>query len=288
MVVDDASTDRSLALLRELAAKSPVPMRITRNRERLGPVRSFEIAIALTTSEIVLLCDQDDIWSANKIERMVSELESEPQLLLLHSDARLIDAGARPLRGSLFDRLAPSRYERRLAERGDWLAVLLRRNFVTGATTALRRSLFELARPLPDLFLHDEWLGLIAAALGASRRIDEALIDYRIHAANYAGLRGAGFRARLRAMTSPRGKYHRDRAQKLESLALRVENLGARVEPFRRELVRQSLEHWHRRAGLPSARIARAPIILEELVSHRYGRYSSGLRSALRDLIEPT
>jgi glycosyltransferase involved in cell wall biosynthesis len=287
VVSDDASRDTTRAIVESTAGRWSGRLTLVRQEINLGAVRNFESALARTTGEIVFLCDQDDVWSADKIARAVREFDRHPDAQLVHSDARLIDASGRSLGRTLLEALAPTRYERNLIEQDRSLEVLLRRNFVTGATTALRRSLFELARPFPQEFLHDEWLALIAAAVGAIRRVEEPLIDYRIHAGNQAGLRGVLLASRLRAMTSGRGDYHVNRARKLDVLFERLSHLGGRVPADRLRIVEACREHWHRRADLPKAPLARLGSIMREWQSGRYRRFSSGPRSALRDLCEP-
>jgi glycosyltransferase involved in cell wall biosynthesis len=46
-----------------------------------------------------------------------------------------------------------------------------------------------------------------------------------------------------------------------------------------------SADHLHVRVSLPERRLVRLPIVLKELVKLRYHRHSSGLRSAVKDLV---
>jgi hypothetical protein len=135
--------------------------------------------------------------------------------------------------------------------------------------------------------LHDEWLALVAASLGRIQCIEETLIDYRVHGGNQSGLRAVGAAARWRAMLSVRGDYHATRARKLVALNERLARVQGGVESDVLQAIRECRSHWETRAALPPSRWQRLPSIASELATRRYWTYSSGWRSALRDLAEP-
>ncbi|MFL5505263.1 MAG: glycosyltransferase, partial [Gemmatimonadales bacterium] len=78
VVRDDDSTDETASLVAAFAERAPFPVRWTCNAERLGPTRNFGAAIADATGEFVALCDQDDVWLPEKLERVVGALMREP------------------------------------------------------------------------------------------------------------------------------------------------------------------------------------------------------------------
>ncbi len=287
IVCDDGSNDETFEIVR--TGLSAYPGRITaqRNPANLGVRQNFEQAMRLARGEFVFLCDQDDIWHAHKVERMLAEAARNPDALLLHSDARIVDDSDAFVGHTLLGDLRLSFSERAHLDREDLLSVLLRRNIVTGAATAVRRELLEYALPIPEGFWHDEWLALIASAIGRVVCINDTLMDYRIHSNNQLGLRGVTASARLSAMTSRRGEYHSTRQRKLEVLLERLRVLGRRVPADRRRLVEACSSHWQIRAGLPRRRFARLGLALREAKGGGYRRFSSGWRSVLRDLVEP-
>jgi glycosyltransferase involved in cell wall biosynthesis len=287
VVSDDASTDASPARVREALAGFGGNLRLHVNPVTLGVVRNFEHALRLAQGDLCFLCDQDDVWRADKVRQMVAAFERKPEILLLHSDARIIDESGRRTGATLFRELRIRARDLAACDAGDALSVLLRRNIVTGATVAVRRELLEIALPIQEGYWHDEWLALIAAAVGSIGRIDEPLIDYRIHRGNQAGVRGVMPALRLRAALSARGTFHTDRARKLDALLERLRRLGARVPLERLRLVEACRDHWSVRANLPRRRIGRVPLILAEWRGERYRRFSNGWRGAVRDLLEP-
>ena len=149
-------------------------LRILRNQTALGVTRNFEQALAACTGEFIALCDQDDRWHDDRIERAVHRFVVQPELLLLHADAELIDERGASLGASLSQGLEISKVERIELTSGNGFRALLRRNLVTGATAMVRRELIAVAAPFPEPWVHDEWLAMVASATGQLDYLPEA------------------------------------------------------------------------------------------------------------------
>lgn len=186
---------RSGPLVRELADAAGLPLRLVQSDIALDAVRAFEAGLGETlrlieaqggpgdAEALIALCDQDDIWHADRLEKGVAALRKSGADLV-HSDARLVAAdGGTVLQRSMFA------YERRKHHPG--LRGLLYRNNITGMTTLMRPRLVRLALPFPAQsgvhFYHDLWLGLLAAATGGVHLIRAPLVDYRQHGSNAIG-----------------------------------------------------------------------------------------------------
>lgn len=280
-VFDDASTDNTLDVIGAYADR--LPIQVKRNDTTLGAVANFSQALAVSSAQIVFLCDQDDIWEPHKVERMLEVMGADPSILLLGTDARIVDDAGSLSGQTLLARLDASAVP---GERGAQLVErLLRRNFATGATIAVRRPLLELALPVPDDCWHDEWLGLVAAVLGALRWLDEPLMRYRLHATNAAGLRHAGLRATARGAVQGGAGHHAWKAAKLATLSSRLHAMQAAAVPAHLALVDEAAGFWAGRAALPDARLARLPRVASGWAAGHYQRFGDGLRSAARDLL---
>lgn len=284
IVSDDGSTDATADVLR--AFEGNLPLELARNETQLGVTANFESALRRARGDLIFLCDQDDVWHKQKVELLLAEAERHPDAMLLHSDARIVDASGADTGRRLFGELHLSSREWSFLGRSEPLPVLLRRNIVTGATSAIRRKLLDYALPIAEEYWHDEWLALIAAAMGPIYRISEPLIDYRIHGSNQAGLRLATPAAQLRAMSSRRGSYHAIKARKLDRLLQRLRGLNGRVSQDCMSLVEACHQHWQERATMPRRRFDRLPVVWQQLQSGSYRRFSSGWRSVVRDLAE--
>ncbi len=290
---DDASSDDTVDLVRaavdahNASGASEVGLRIMRNTVALGVARNFEQAISATTGEFVALCDQDDVWQPQKLERALAALAVQPAVSLVFSDARMVDADGSALGLSLFQTLSMTRRERRLIRRGDAFAALLGRNLVTGATVVFRRALLPVAEPFPADWIHDEWLAAVAAATGRVLMLDEQLVDYRQHGANQIGAARLSASAKLRRVAEGRAARNARLLARASELVDRLERLGGEVSPGILAEARKKLEHESVRSALPAARGARLPAVVGEFLLGRYTRYGRGLMDAGRDLLQP-
>lgn len=294
VVSDDASTDDTVAVIEQTVAdwlvtrpESGLALTVLRNASPLGVTANFERALAACRGEFVALSDQDDVWHVDRIARGVEVLERRPSVLMVASDARMVDSEGAPLGRTLLETIALTAWERTSVREGRALDVLLRRNVFTGATAMLRRELVDRATPFPASWVHDEWLAIMAAALGDVDLIDEALIDYRQHGGNQIGatpLTGSGRFQRLRAPRTDRNERLLARAR---DLAERMPLLEPPVGAVTAARVSEKLEHELVRSALPAARLSRIRPVWHEWRTGRYTSSGLGLQDVLRDIVQP-
>jgi glycosyltransferase involved in cell wall biosynthesis len=287
VVADDGSTDGTLEIVAEVAAGAGVPFVVLPSGARLGVTANFARAIAACSGDVVVLSDQDDVWHDDRVADSLAALDADPEALLVHTDARLVDAAGGPLGVDLLEGLRATGNERReLASGSGAFRVHLRRNLATGATVTFRRRLREAAEPFPSAWVHDEWLTILAAAQGGARYLDRATIDYRQHGSNEIGVARGGLGYLIARMLAPRA----DRYETLATRAALLEERLARlpVPEDVRALARRKARFERARSRYPRVRIARVPAILGGLVRGDY-RDLSSQRSmdALRDLLQP-
>jgi glycosyltransferase involved in cell wall biosynthesis len=290
---DDSSSDNCIevaqATLEACMAERPglsIPLRVIRNATALRVTKNFEQAVSACTGDLIALSDQDDVWHPERLARMAEEFAKRPDLLLLHTDARLVDGERRDLGQSLFHALEVERFELEWIHTGRAFDVFLRRNLVTGATTVFRRALLAHALPFPKEWVHDEWMAIVAAATGRVDVIEEALIEYRQHGGNQIGARRDSFMGKVRKALASRGTTHVTRALKAEQLLERLLSLGDLVAAETIGKLRDKLEHQRFRAALPPSRIARCLPVLREALTGRYNKFGRGARGVVRDLFE--
>jgi glycosyltransferase involved in cell wall biosynthesis len=288
---DDGSTDETIATVRstlaDCGAAESVELVVFRNSPALGVSRNFEQAVRACTHELIALSDQDDVWHPGRLARMAAQFEAAPELLLLHTDARLVDAELAPLGTSLFHALEVRPAELAAIASGNAFDVLLRRNLVTGATTMFRKELLEFALPFPEGWVHDEWLGAVAAATGRVDVLAEPLIDYRQHASNQIGARRPTLSEKIGKAFVERGDKHWARLRRAEALLDRLSSLGAKVvQPKYVEAQRAKVAHQRFRAELPRSRLARLGPVMLEAARGRYDRFGRGWHAVAQDLLE--
>jgi glycosyltransferase involved in cell wall biosynthesis len=290
---DDASTDATVAIAqstieawRATRTGRSIKFTVLQNLVPLGVTGNFEQAIAATTGEFVALSDQDDVWHWDRIERVLAFFEVRAGALLVHSDARLVDAHGAALDDTLFSAYDVNSAVVGAIRAGAAFDILARRTIVTGAATMIRRQLFETARPFPAGWVHDEWLAIVASALGALDVIDEQLIDYRQHGGNQIGAATLSVIGKFKRMLEPRSDRNQRLLERSESLAARF----ARMPEVSAELASAALEklnHERVRSALPESRFMRISMVLSELRTGRYSRFGRGAADALRDLLQP-
>lgn len=60
VVSDNASSDRTVEIVREFAGRSPFPVRLFINERNIGVTKNFERAIREPSGDIIFLSDCDD------------------------------------------------------------------------------------------------------------------------------------------------------------------------------------------------------------------------------------
>jgi glycosyltransferase involved in cell wall biosynthesis len=293
VISDDASTDRTVELVRGLMAaneiidpSASIKFTLIINSTPLGVAANFEQAIRACSGNFITLCDQDDVWLPRRVEAALEIFDQDPSLLLVHSNAQLVDESGAGLGASLFDVLGVDEAVQKVIHGGGAFELLLRRNLVTGAATMIRRELADLAVPFPLGWLHDEWLAIVAAAVSKIDVIAEPLIDYRQHGRNQIGVRSLSVREKFGRMIEPGHERNSRLLQRSKSLALRLPDLRA-VSPERLYAARQKELHEERRSVLPPIRALRILPVCREFITGRYGRFGRGSADAVRDLIQP-
>lgn len=98
IVLDDASTDDSLAVARAFAAAHPnVDIRIVPNESNSGSVfRQWQKGVALCTGDLVWIAEADDLAESTLVERLVAPLQSK-DVVLAYCQSRQIDDRSRVL-----------------------------------------------------------------------------------------------------------------------------------------------------------------------------------------------
>jgi glycosyltransferase involved in cell wall biosynthesis len=292
VICDDVSSDDTTFIIERFAASAPFPVRLEVNTRNLGSTKNFEKAIGLCEGTVIALSDQDDVWSPEKLETMEARFRSAPTVGLVFSDADVVDEDLQPLGARLWDSIGFDEKARHQVRAEDALDVLLTGWTVTGATMAFRSEFRQLVLPVPsDIpMIHDGWIALVIAAVADVLFIDQPLIKYRQHEKQQIGVkspiaeRSSGIKNLRQAMkrTNSYGQLIsigcRVRSRLVESSAA----FGC-TEALRRLDAR--IDHMRVRQGLPESKLKRVPPVFRELLSRRYHRYSNGLNSAIKDLL---
>lgn len=178
---DDRSSDATQEIAAEFRGAAPFPVEFSVNRENLGPMQNFGHAMAGVTGTHVALCDQDDVWLPEKLQKLIENVR-DPTTKLVYSDSLLVDEN--------LDSLGKTFLEQRgnLHVKKDTLSFLLFQNTVSGCVSMFDADLLPVVLPIPEAaIMHDWWVTLVASVVGEVRHVEEVTTLYRQHGGNVIG-----------------------------------------------------------------------------------------------------
>lgn len=288
VVSDDGSTDTTLEIVRRFQKQSPasVSWQILESKKSRGPAGNFSRGLQASTGELIALSDQDDWWFPKKLATLEKVLRGNPNVLMVHSDADLVNHVGDLIGLTLSQSLRMTSRERRGLVRGDALKQLVRRNLVTGHTVMMRRELGDVAGDIPAGWLHDEWWGLIAAAHGRLLFLPRVLGHYRQHGLNQVGASRSGWSAAKERLAEPQDEFRSRHALRHDG----VEDFLARsssIPESARALLAGRIAHYRWQATLPQSRLGRVGPVLGKVMTGQYRRFRRGLFDAVRDVMQP-
>lgn len=180
VISDDASTDGSWDVIQSEVACCPkhISLKVSRNPKSLGPIRNLWKSLQLTTGEVVVIADGDDISLPQRVEKIHQTfLENGPDTVCVWSRYQVIDA-----EGNTLDEYGDDKFEadlRRVPQTlDDFTPQKLRKAWHThGAISAYKRETFEHFGG----FIKDTILSFNAVLLGKNVCCKEILVQYRTH-----------------------------------------------------------------------------------------------------------
>lgn len=188
---DDGSTDTTPTQLDEFRARHPDRVAMLEGPPS-GSAKDnfFKLLRAAPPARYVAFSDQDDVWVADKLDRLVAacqrlERRIGPDLpCAVFSDLRVVDETLQVRAASFFEEInaRPDKVT---------FGSLLVENAIPGCSMLVNSALINEFRTYPgtldDARMHDWWLSLLAAGLGAIAFVPDQLVLYRQHSRNAAG-----------------------------------------------------------------------------------------------------
>jgi glycosyltransferase involved in cell wall biosynthesis len=295
IVSDDASSDRTLEILRSFKDQSPFPVTIVCNQTGAGACKNFENAIRHCGGEIIILADQDDVWLPSKIESLLAVFAADPHCGYVFSDADLIDGQGKALGRTLWEAIVFDAAQQARFAGPEQLSIMLKRfTLPYGMTMGFRAAFSSKLLPFECRFyrsnVHDGWISLLLTSIGAHGvAVPRSLVKYRQHSNQLASAgRPLGF---LELMMNPRSQtteLYTHFADFLDSVAARVREVAPLDESAQCSVEQLTGKARHLRARIhanSSHGFERFKTVMLEAVSGRYGKYSRSLKSVVKDLI---
>ncbi len=286
IVCDDCSTDNTVEIVKGFAAGAGFPVYLSINEKNLGSTKNFEKAISLCTGNIIALSDQDDVWRPEKLRLIEGVFLNSPDTGAVFTDAEVVDEHLRPMGYRLWQSKGFSSSAQKKVTDRKAVEVLLKRNVVTGATMAFREKFRGLILPIQDGWVHDAWIALIVAANADLAFICQSLIKYRQHDSQQIGARKNSF---VEQLSVSRRTDSSNYVHQLNNITAAHERLmSGNTGHYSKDaisLLEAKIEHLKVRGNMPGQKLQRLPIVVKELLTFRYHRFSHGWKSAAKDLL---
>jgi len=186
-VFDDCSTDNTIFIIRKICDKYKnrgVNVFIKKNETNYGYRKNFMNGIMETKEDIIFLCDQDDVWSSDKVEKVMCLFKKNREVDVVFSNAEIVGMNLEKKGYTLNEYL---KIKKNIYNNNP-LYYQLKRNYVTGATMAIRRRLIDII-PYSLFFEHDQLISLCAALKNSIIMIPNKLVLYRQHTNNQLGVK---------------------------------------------------------------------------------------------------
>jgi glycosyltransferase involved in cell wall biosynthesis len=175
IISDDNSTDSTKIVLESFQKRAPFPVQVHYNSERVGYGINFSNAALRASGDVILFCDQDDVWRKEKVETIFRFFNLHPEKMLVIHNIAICDANLNIVIPDYFSYLRSNLFGKK--------------RFFKGCAMAITRKLRDAAFPLPQPsdWRHDGRVAVIAETLGARSFIPDVLIDHRLHSGNTSG-----------------------------------------------------------------------------------------------------
>lgn len=188
IISDDLSTDGTLECIEKFIEDNNLEntWKVYRNCETHGVIYNFYNAISHTTGDLVLLCDQDDIWSVDKAQRLVEIFMHNSQIRCINTSFIYIDKDDKEMEIQQKTNTSNNNLilHHIMNNKIEYipLSLVINKNISPGMTMAVHREVINLyLKHSKKMYLHDWEINCIAATIGGLYFINVPLVKYRIH-----------------------------------------------------------------------------------------------------------
>lgn len=186
-VRDDGSSDDTVQRFERWKERMGERMRILPSEGNVGVVRSFELLLAASVGDYVMMCDQDDVWLPGKVEMTLAKMKEEEAVntgkpIVVFTSINLVDGDLNPKGMTFFEQ---NHFDFPFAGRFNNICVC---NCVAGCTMMLNREALRIALPFADnVPAHDWWVAAKIAREGVLSVLMTPTMLYRLHGHNVCG-----------------------------------------------------------------------------------------------------
>lgn len=226
IICDDQSNDGTVSIIQTYIQKYELEnWKIIINEKNKGFIGNFFEALKRVTGDFVFLCDQDDVWCEDKVEKMLSLMLHNKKIQALNSAVCLIDGKGYQKPVTLKRGYCNANILHKRVKSNDLVCIdipfLVKSNISPGCTMCITRQLKNEFLPYENMcveskFPHDWFLNILAGMKKGAYFYNVPLIQYRIHGENTIGIAEQqqvnGKINSTRKQRKEIGEFHKNRA----------------------------------------------------------------------------
>jgi len=184
---DDGSTDSTVDIVNEYIMRFPNKIRLSYNESgKHGAKENFaDLFQKVPKAEWYVLCDQDDIWLNDRLEKMFLKAEAEEGYnnnsvpVIVYGKAEVVDERLSKL-GDSIEGCIRVRLKEDVARQQ-----ILLTGYIWGCTMMYNAALRNLVKQIPEGALyHDVYLEIVCVYFGKIIALEDTVVKYRQHEHN--------------------------------------------------------------------------------------------------------
>lgn len=198
---DDNSSDCTFEILRSYESVLGEKIKVVQSNTHSAKENFYNL-LDMADAEYIALCDQDDFWQSDKLEKSLKAIQrlekryGKEMPILVHSDLEIVDENLNSQNKKMSELTGineaikyakkESKYLYTISTEKSFSRYLVENN-ITGNTVIINKALLDIYKRPEVSFMHDWWLGLIALTFGKVGFLNECLVKYRQHESNELG-----------------------------------------------------------------------------------------------------
>ncbi|SEQ24226.1 Glycosyl transferase family 2 [Lachnospiraceae bacterium RM5] len=279
IVIDDHSSDQTVSLLHELLDNCPIPNMIIEHEMNKGVSKSFQDGIELSSTDYIMICDQDDVWDSRKIELCLKVMSSEDAMVVCN--AEIVDNNLKSKEMTMFEYIRlPIRFSGDMIRLSPekMLRMSLKRNYVTGMCMMIRADLAKKAMPAPSSMTYDTWISWVVSSYGSVVFLNKTLVLYRQHNNNVIGTQKS-----KEELSNYYQHRHKDKINQYRKYMSLVEERNS-VSLIEKDAL-QAAKFYKQRLDMDSYSVFKGvKVIFVNLIKGNYRKFTpSGIKEVLKD-----
>lgn len=188
LILDDASTDRSAAVIKEFIQNHPdLPIRFDQHETNQGGVITLNDLLQQARGKYIALLNSDDVWVPEKLARQAQYLNEHPEIAAVFTQAIIVDENREKVSDKVLPVVIQDTFLQENRSRGKWFRrFFFQQNCLCHPSILIRRTVYEQIgyldprfRQIPDFQLWTRFLKSFEFHL-----IEEPMVYLRWHKSN--------------------------------------------------------------------------------------------------------